>query len=421
MTILWITNILFPEALSSITGENDLKTTGGWMLGAADALVRCPDIRLSVAAVSPLVRELTVVEGERIRYYVIPYGKGNVTVNLEYQEYWKQIDSEVRPDIVHIHGTEFSHGHAYMKACGTENVVVSLQGLKSEISKYYLAGLTRWDVYRNLSLKDILKGSILKEQLRFSRSAEYEYDMISMSRHVIGRTSWDRTVSTGINPDIRYHFCNETLRDAFYGGQLWDYDRCSRHTIFLSQSGYPLKGLHQVLKAMPMILKNYPDASIRVAGNDITRCDTFHDLVRMTGYGKYIKRLIRKLNLEGKVTFTGNLNAEEMKKEYLRSNIFICPSSIENSPNSLGEAQILGVPSLASRVGGVPDMMKGNEDNLYDFDDVNALAQKVCLVFHDCHAQNSMVAAASERHDRAVNSRRLLEIYNSIISGTDEI
>ncbi len=391
------------------------------MLGAANALIEKSDILLNVATVSHLVKELTRIDCEKIRYYIIPYGKGNLRENSEYQKFWIQIKEELSPDVVHIHGTEFSHGHAYLKACGFDDVVISLQGLKSEICEHYLAGLTKGEVLRNFTLRDMLRGSILKEQSRFRTSAEYEREMISMSAHVIGRTSWDKTVSTAINPRVHYHFCNETLRDTFYDGAVWDYSKCARHTIFLSQAGYPIKGLHQVLRAMPGILKEFPDARIRVAGADITKCDTFHDFIRLSGYGKYIKRLVRKLNLEGKVIFTGNLNAEQMKREYLLSNVFVCPSSIENSPNSLAEAQILGVPCVASRVGGVADMMKENEDNLYDFEDVDALAGKVCKIFNDGEAQLSMVKVASERHDRTTNSRRLLDIYNSIISDTDEI
>ena len=103
-----------------------------------------------------------------------------------------------------------------------------------------------------------------------------------------------------------------------------------------------------------------------------------------------------------------------MKHEYLQSNLFICPSSIENSPNSLGEAQILGVPCLASYVGGVPDMMKGNEDNLYRFEEVDMLAEKVCRVFGNKGVQNLMIDQALERHDRLTNSVRQLEIYHKV-------
>ena len=61
---------------------------------------------------------------------------------------------------------------------------------------------------------------------------------------------------------------------------------------------------------MPIILRHYPDAMIRIAGWDITRNETLSQKIRLSGYGSYIKRLIMKLNLQDKVQFTGNLNAE---------------------------------------------------------------------------------------------------------------
>ena len=414
MEVLWITNILFPEAAAKIQGNGELRSSGGWMLGAANALIESGDVSLVVATVSPLVRKLTKFRGENIKYYVIPYGTGNLKENSEYNSYWQLIKNEICPDVVHIHGTEYSHGHAYMKACGVENVVISIQGLKSAISSYYLSGISKCDIYRNITPRDILRGTILREQRNFRRSAKYETAMLQMAKHIIGRTSWDRSRALAVNPDLQYHFCNEILRGEFYDGSLWHYEKCNKHIIFLSQAGYPIKGLHQLLKAMPLILRYYPDTKVRIAGSDITKSATFNDLVHFTGYGLYIKRLIKKYHLQDKICFTGNLNAEEMKQEYLRSNVFVCPSSIENSPNSLGEAQILGVPCVASYVGGIPDMMRGNEDNLYRFEEVEMLAEKVCRIFEKRDNQQSMFRQASERHDRVRNAACLLEIYHNI-------
>ena len=182
----------------------------------------------------------------------------------------------------------------------------------------------------------------------------------------------------------------------------------------MSQASYPLKGLHQVLKAMPLILQHYPDAQIRVAGTDITKSATIVEKLRLSGYGKYIKSLIRKYALEGKITFTGSLNGKQMKQEYLRANVFICPSAIENSPNSLGEAQMLGTPCVASYVGGIPDMMKGNEDSLYRFEEIEMLAEKVCSVFADYSFSKNMQEDARKRHNAQENANRLFEIYLEI-------
>ena len=415
MKVLWITNILFPEAEQLLTGNGELKASGGWMLGAADALLLRSDIKLTVATVSTKVKSLTRLDGNRITYYVLPMGRGNQRINPEYESLWKQVNSEVRPDIVHIHGTEFSHGHAYMRACGSDNVVVvSIQGMISSIYKYYYYGMSKFDIFRNLTLRDIVKGSIFSEKRRFKKRSEYEIEMLRMAHHVIGRTSWDMAHVWTINPEAEYHFCNETLRPEFYDGSMWSYEKCDKHTIFLSQAGYPIKGLHQLLKAMPLILSHYPDTTIRVAGGDITKCDSFKDWLHFSGYGRYIKSLIHRLHLTGKVRFIGNKNAEEMKREYLASNVFVCPSTIENSPNSLGEAQILGVPCVASYVGGIPDMMKGNEENLYRFEEVEMLAEKVCRIFDVKGQLMNMSSMAYIRHNQKNNSDTLFTIYQSI-------
>lgn len=418
MRILWITNILFPEAKTLISGKGELKASGGWMLGAADALLSEDGVELSVATVSQLVKDLTVLKGERITYYILPFGKGNLKYNSDYEPLWLSVKEMAKPDVVHLHGTEYTHGLAYINACGSENLIVSIQGLKSAYYYYYY-GLTKCEIYANITLRDVLRGSILHEQKLFRQQGEFEKDIIRKAKHIIGRTSWDRARTWEINPDAEYHFCNETLRKEFYDGSQWNYNTCVPHCIFLSQAGYPIKGLHQVLKAMPLILRHYPDAVVRIAGNDITRPNKKMGIPMLSGYGKIIGKIIRKLGLHDKVTFTGNLNAEDMKREYLNCNVFVCPSSIENSPNSLGEAQILGVPCVASYVGGVPDMMRGDEEHLYRFEETAMLAEKVCRVFADGANCIDMKKAALYRHDSKRNALRIVEIYKSIMKNAN--
>lgn len=416
MRILWITNIVFPEAQMLLKGHGELNASGGWMLGAADALLRNVDIQLSVASVSLDVKDLVVLKGRQITYYLLPYGKGNKQINKDYEIHFAHIKDILKPDLIHIHGTEFSHGLSYVNACGNKNVVVSIQGIKSVIADYYYAGLSYGTILKSITLRDILRKTIYNERNEFKKSGKYEIELLGKVNHIIGRTCWDRAHTWSINPDAEYHFCNETLRHEFYDNSCWNYEQCKKYSIFLSQGSYPIKGLHIVLRAMPLILKHYPNTTIRIAGNDVTQPKKKFGLSMLSGYGNIIKQLIKRNGLQDKVHFVGNINAEDMKKEYLQANVFICPSSIENSPNSLGEAQILGTPCIASYVGGIPDMMIGNEDNLYRFEDVEMLAEKVCKIFSLAEKQIDMRIIASHRHNSIINSNRLLEIYKSIIS-----
>ena len=189
------------------------------------------------------------------------------------------------------------------------------------------------------------------------------------------------------------------------------------HCIFLSQGSYPLKGLHKVLEALPIIKKYYPDVVVRVAGPDITYSGAgLRGKLKISTYGKIIKRVIKNNNLENNVVFVGSLNAQDMVKEYLQANIFVCPSSIENSPNSLGEAQILGVPCVASYAGGIPDFMQGNEGFLYRFDDVEMLSEKISRAFEIGKAidTSAIQQVAQKRHNTKEIVNRALNIYNEI-------
>lgn len=417
MKVLWITNIEFPEVTSILFGEDKLKTSGGWMLGSAEALLNsCADIELYVATVSKYVKELRRIDGKAMKYFLIPYGKGNLKYNSQYEHYWSEVRELINPDVVHIHGTEYSHGLAYIKACGNRNVVISIQGLTSAYYYYYYYGIPAFDILRHITFRDIIRGNLFQEKKRFAKRGKYEKLMISRVDHIIGRTSWDYAQVRTINPDVNYHFCNEILRPDFYDGEMWNYNNCEPHSIFFSQAHYPIKGFHQLLKAMPYILRRYPDTKIFVGGRDITRSkEGLKGMIKLNGYGAILSSMIRRYGLEEKIHFLGNLDASQMINQYLKCNVFVCSSTIENSPNSLAEAQILGTPVVASYVGGIPDMMSGDEKHLYRFEEVSMLSEKICGVFADGPNQIDMIEVARTRHNKEINTKMLLDIYDEII------
>lgn len=409
--------MLFPEAETIITGKDCKNPFGGWLIGAAANMRSNFHIDLTIAAPTPLVDHLMKIDGREYHYYAIPLGKGNEKVNEEYEKYWLNITEEYQPDIVHIHGTEYSHGLSYLKACGNRNVVVSIQGLTSAYYYYYYYGLSWWQVFRNITLRDLWKGTIFKKKREFKERGRYEIETIQKVDHIIGRTSWDRSRTWAINPIAIYHFCNETLREEFYTDK-WEYRNCTVHSIFVSQAGYPIKGLHQLLKALPIVIKFFPDCKVRIAGYDISNISTIKDRLKITGYGKIIRGMIKDYGLEGHVSFTGPLDAMGMKNEYLRAHVFVSPSTIENSPNSLGEAQILGVPTICSYVGGAMDMIPSEEcGSLYRFEEVEMLAYKICELFKTAQEfdNTKMRDRAAKRHNPQVNAKRLYSIYKGII------
>ena len=419
MRVLWLTYIVFPE-VNKFIGVNNNSKSGGWLFSSANELSLNKSIELFVASPSYSVNDLQRFEGERITYYLYPYGKGVDQYNVDYGRYYRQIISEISPDIVHIHGFESTIPISYFNSCGNRNVVVSIQGLVSGITKYYNYGLSAFDIVKSITIRDLFRCNTLFHQKKnFSKKAKLEVEAIKRSSHVIGRTNWDKSHILSINPSVEYHFCNETLRPEFYLSD-WKYENCSKHTVFVTQASYPLKGLHILLKAIPLLLNKYPDIQIRVAGSNRVMSPSIRDRLRMTGFENYLRKEIKRLHIEHNVVFLGALDVNEIIQEYLSANVFVCPSSIENSSNSLCEAQVLGVPCIASFVGGSPDLIKNSEMGyLYRFEEVEMLSYYIDRVFEESPYFNNstMKSVARARHSPENNRKATLAIYSKIIMG----
>lgn len=404
MKILWITYTMLPPIAEA--ESLPVPFSGGWVYSSLRCLADSPDIEAGVA-IPYRGRDFRHRKIEGVDYFLIPMcGKLATEYHEGQNEYFAKVKEIFNPDVVHIHGTEYPHGLNWLHACGPDNMVVSIQGLVSQIALH-----TRIDHEGRLpfSFRDFIKRDGIKGQSRdFARRGEIECEIIRNARHIIGRTDWDRAHVWALNPDADYHYCSETLRPSFYSHK-WNYADCEPCSIFVSQAGYPIKGLHMLMQAIPLILREFPETKIYVAGDDPTTLP----LWRISTYGRYLKELSRRLNLRDRIIFTGPLSEEQMLQRYLKSNLFVCCSAIENSPNSLGEALMLGMPCLSSFAGGAPDIAGYNPHILYRFEEPVMLAQKACDIFRQREAFSPETTDTS-KYDPEANLRRLKEIYREI-------
>ena len=446
MRVLWLCNIMLPV----IAGKLGLPAScnEGWLTGLMESLQQNkeengvePGICFPVENIAecsieasaeagtgvlpedagsvPGVRKLGHIEGMEA------YGFSEDLRNPErYENVLKDrlawIVEDFKPDIVHCFGAEYAHTLAMTKVVPKEKILIGLQGLCTEIAKAYPADLPE-HIQKRFLLRDVLRhDNIRLQQKKYVLRGEHETEAIKGAGHLAGRTAWDRAVSHTMNPDAEYHILNETLRRVFYE-KRWQREACMSHRIFFSQGNYPLKGLHYLLWAMPDILKKYPDTEIYVAGDNVTRYASVKEKLKIGSYGKYLRDEIVKYGLEEKVHFLGRLQAEDMCDAYLKSELFVSASALENSPNSVGEAMLLGMPVVSSAVGGVESLMTHEKEGLlFKKGDTAALAEEICRLFGDCRLAEELGAAARARafvtHDAEKNYRQLLEIYRKIES-----
>ncbi len=417
MRVLFIANAIFP-APGKAFGLSYSISGGGWIYALAKQLILVKEITLAIATVFP-GKEIKSLEKDNLIYYLLP-AKSKTEYQKSLEPAWLRICNEFKPDIIHIHGTEYPHGLACMKACPNLIYIISIQGLITAYSRYYLAGIKNFDIIKNITPRDLLRmDSLFQGNKKLKRRIVYEKEYILRSRHIIGRTSWDYTHAKIINPKINYHFCNEILRDSFFSSPKWDVSRKNDYTIFISQASEPIKGLHQVIKAVALLQKDFPTIKIRVAGQNILRNSSILERFKRNGYGSYIKKMIKKYTMHKQLFYLGPLGEEQMVSEYKNAHIFICPSSIENSPNSLGEAQLIGVPIISSYVGGIPDMVSHGESGLlYRFEEVEMLAEYIRKIFTNneiaVRLSKNGIKAAELRHNKQINVEQTVKIYNSI-------
>lgn len=422
MKVMWF-SVTPPASGMQAIGRKNSIVGGGWI----DSLIQSipfedDDIEIwdcfLVWGINNVMRADSPVN-PKLHYIGIPSATPFLdTASKEMRENYQMLIEEINPDIVHVFGTETENSNCIVKLAYDTKCLISLTGLVYIYERHFFGGVEK-ELKKTMTVRDLLRGSIFYQYRKMKKKAEIELDTLSNAQYVTGRTSWDYASSTQINPNLQYYFCNENLRNAFYT-VMWSLDTCERHTVFSSSSGAPLKGVHQLLKALPIVLKKYPDTVLYVTGDDPRKTTSLKNNIRKTGYQNYLIRLMNELDINKAVRFTGVLDEQEMAERCASSHVYVLPSFIENSPNSLCEAMLMGVPSVAADVGGVADLLTTDVDGLlYPVNEYNMLAYQIMRIFQDDVFAVSLSDRARQRalirHDREKNGKRMKEIYMEML------
>ena len=129
---------------------------------------------------------------------------------------------------------------------------------------------------------------------------------------------------------------------------------------------------------------------------------------------------MKDLKLQDNIVFTGLLDAQGVVDRLSKTHVFVIPSAVENSPNSLAEAMMLGTPCIGAYSGGVPDMLdNGNCGLLYPFMEEAMLAEYIRRIFKSDEMASKFSAtgraSASKRHNRKKITDTTLDIYRSML------
>ena len=421
MRVLWFTNIPLP-AVQKKLGTTPVQLAR-WGDELRIALQETNHIQLGAASIS--MEDYGSFEDEGVQYYniVSPDTPSRLPSQiLKYVRRWQhpldipdffpqciQILEAFQPDVIHVHGTESGFGLIQKE---TEiPVVISLQGILSVISKVYFKGMTSKDLVGEILTKEYLSGrGMIHGYYTMRKAARREHNIVRQGCNFIGRTEFDRRFVELHNPIASYFHCDEVMRSPFYES-VWHPDSLPRKVIYCTSSNNPYKGLECLVEAVAILKAEGQTYQLRIAGSGGTE------------NWRWIKQRVRRLDLGKEVTWLGSLDGQEITAELEAASVYVLPSHIENSPNSLAEAMMVGTPCIASRVGGVPSLMEdGINGLLFNDGDAQALADKIGSVTTDPVLAMNLSAEARKtariRHDRHQIATKMVKIYQSVANST---
>lgn len=411
MKVLWFTNtpsLYMSHSKKDVTGYNG----EGWTASAGKAIRKIESIELAVAffydgqpfkicqdgilyfPIPTPCHTLRKKIAERIRLLTYNIEKYEKSTWEYYLNKFKSIIDDFKPDIIHVWGSEAQFGLVWKIT--DIPVILHLQGILNPYFNAYLPANISWREYGNTNM--ILKKI---EKCKWLCGSYREKEIMKGVSAVLGRTGWDRRVSHCMNPEVRYFHVDEILRDAFYMTKQRTLPK--KTTIITTISSAPYKGYDMVLKTAE-ILKN----NLKI--DFVWKC-----------YGNINPRWVEKFvgikHEDVNVELYGVVDSQQLQEAEANATLYFHPTYIDNSPNSLCEAQMMSLPTVATYVGGIPSLIDDGTDGfLVPANDPYQAAFHIERLANDKDLNIDMGEKAREkamkRHDKAKITNQISKVYD---------
>ncbi|UKK54777.1 glycosyltransferase family 4 protein [Prevotella sp. E2-28] len=423
MKILWFANTPC-GATEKLTGKATIG--GGWLYALSEEIIKTEGIELHIAfywhqQMSPfywkeityhpvlMEREGTRV-GRLINRFIMAHGN---RLDKQALPRLMKIVENVQPDIIHIHGSEGNFGLIASRVLPCP-VVLSIQGLLNPYYQFFYRGYTKDEISKNETLfsKLAMSGISISEK-SFRRNAERERFILEHVHNIIGRTFWDEACSLALNPKRCYYKVGEIMRHDFYTVR-WEKPQFSTPFVVTSTiSSGIYKGTELVFKTAAVLKSAGFEFRWNIIGTDVN--DPIIQLAQ-----KKVKASAEQLG----ISLLGRKNASEMVQLMTAADLYVQVSHIENSPNSLCEAMLLGMPVIATFAGGTASMLENNiEGRLIQDGEPYSLAGMIMELAADFAKAKEYGLNAREKAQFRHNPKRvceqLLNTYRSILQQQD--
>ena len=410
-------NVLWFE-ISEPSGYNNKNSIiGGWQDSLEHILSHQHDVRLSIAFESNFYHAPHKIGNIK---FIPLFFKKNIFHKITSKFSWtynsRQLISkmqgvikEVKPDIIHIFGTEWPFG--LITEHTTIPVVIHIQGSIIECNKHtYPQNYSFFNeacaAFPNIPLFLEILLKPIKDHSRLSM----ERKVWQENRYYMGRTEWDRTFSLRMHPNRKYFHVNEALREEFLNpsGQ-WTFQK-KDHIILITNGCASFWKGPNILLRTAQILKN--------------KGMKFKWLV-IGEMPPHIKKLIEKKEhssfKENNIKLLGRQTARQIQEKMSKASFYVHCSYVDNSPNVICEAQCIGTPVISTSVGGIPSLIEDNKTGfLVSPNSPPKLANLIISLSKNEFLLKNISQAAKNvariRHDKNNILAQLLDCYNTVIN-----
>ena len=410
MKVLW-----FEVTEPSRFQDNGL-VIGGWQ-DSLETIVRdCPDIELSIAFESnDVCCPKKNVDGVTyipicIEKNIVNKIKENLSWSLRIQnlkQAMKKIVDEVNPDLIQVFGTEWPYG--LVADITDKPVVIHIMGALVQYSNaLYAPGFSSKDLVRSIPFWNVWKRQkIARNQKLFSHQIDCEKEVWRKVKYYMGRTEWDKNLSKIMHPNSIYFHVEEALRpEIMADGLVWKKPISSKIQLVSTGCSSFWKGPDMMLRTAQILKDRQVDFEWLVAGkmpSDIKHC---------------VENKLGTTFEENNIKLIGFTKPSDLRKILCRSTLYVHTAYVENSPNSICEAQILGVPVVSTNVGGVSTLL-GDDGIMVPANDPWQMACAIIELTLDKDKMENFSKngrnKALARHNTENIKSQLLLCYNEIL------
>jgi colanic acid/amylovoran biosynthesis glycosyltransferase len=151
-------------------------------------------------------------------------------------------------------------------------------------------------------------------------------------------TEWEKfeTVRLGVDPEIFVPAVNKTPHASFQ--------------VLCVGRLVPAKGQHILLKAAELVVQRGGDLDVCFVGDGPDR--------------ESLQSLAARPALAGRIRFEGSINQDRIRAFYNQADAFVLPSFAEGIPVVLMEAMSMRLPCIATRITGIPELIRDGIDGL---------------------------------------------------------